>query len=62
MSRRGNCWDKSISESFFHTLKAELIQSNKYLNREHALRSIFQYREGYYNKKRMHSSIEYKTS
>lgn len=61
MSRRGNCWDNAISESFFHTLKVELIHQNKYLNREQAHRSIFQYIEGYYNKKRMHSSIDYKT-
>lgn len=61
MSRRGNCWDNAISESFFHTLKVELIHQNNYLNREQAKRSIFQYIEGYYNKKRMHSSIDYKT-
>lgn len=61
MSRRGNCWDNAISESFFHTLKVELIHQNNYLHKEQARRSIFQYIEGYYNKKRMHSSIDYKT-
>jgi putative transposase len=61
MSRRGNCWDNAISESFFHTLKVELIHQNKYLYKEQAQRSIFQYIEGYYNKKRMHSAIDYKT-
>ena len=60
MSRRGNCWDNAISESFFHTLKVELIHQNKYLYKEQAQRSIFQYIEGYYNK-RMHSAIDYKT-
>lgn len=61
MSRRGNCWDNAISESFFHTLKVELIHQNQYVTRDQAQRSIFQYIEGYYNKKRMHSSIDYKT-
>ncbi|MDI9818307.1 integrase core domain-containing protein [Tatlockia sp. PL877] len=61
MSRRGNCWDNAISESFFHTLKVELIHQNNYLHKEQARRSIFQYIEGYYNKKRKHSSIDYKT-
>lgn len=61
MSRRGNCWDNAISESFFHTLKVELVHQNKYLTREQARNSIFQYIEGYYNKKRMHSSLDYKT-
>ena len=61
MGRCGNCWDNAISESFFHTLKVELIHQNQYVTRDQALRSIFQYIEGYYNKKRMHSSIDYKT-
>jgi putative transposase len=61
MSRRGNCWDNAISESFFHTLKVELIHQNQYVTRDQAQRSNFQYLEGYYNKKRMHSSIDYKT-
>jgi len=61
MGRCGNCWDNAISESFFHTLKVELIHQNQYVTRDQAQRSIFQYIEGYYNKKRMHSSIDYKT-
>ena len=61
MSRKGNCWDNAISESFFHTLKVELIHQQKYLTRQEAKSNIFQYIEGYYNKKRMHSSIDYKT-
>jgi transposase InsO family protein len=61
MSRLGNCWDNAISESFFHTLKVELTHQNNYLTREQAKSSIFQYIEGYYNKKRMHSSIDFKT-
>ena len=61
MSRRGNCWDNAISESFFHTLKVELVHENTYLTRRDAKNSIFQYIEGYYNRKRMHSAIDYKT-
>jgi len=61
MSRKGNCWDNAISESFFHTLKVELVHQQKYLTRQEAKSSIFQYIEGYYNPKRMHSSIDYKT-
>jgi putative transposase len=59
MSRKGNCWDNAITESFFHTLKVELIHENCYKIREDARCSIFQYIEGYYNKKRLHSSINY---
>ena len=61
MSRKGNCWDNAIAESFFHTLKVELIHENRYKMRENARQSIFQYIEGYYNQKRLHSSIDYKT-
>lgn len=61
MSRKGNCWDNSIAESFFHTLKTELVHTNQYVTRHDARQSIFQYIEGYYNRKRMHSAIDYKT-
>jgi len=61
MSRLGNCWDNAISESFFHTLKVELVHQNNYLTRDEAKSSIFQYIEAYYNKKRLHSAIDYKT-
>jgi transposase InsO family protein len=60
MSRKGNCWDNAIAESFFHTLKVELIQENRYKTRETARQSIFQYIEGYYNQKRLHSALDYK--
>lgn len=59
MSRRGNCWDNAVAESFFHTLKVELVQQQLYLTRQDARQSIFQYIEGYYNRKRMHSAIDY---
>ena len=61
MSRRGNCWDNAISETFFHTLKVELIHQQHYKTREEAKQSIFQYIEVYYNQKRLHSSLDYKT-
>lgn len=60
MSRKGNCWDNAIAESFFHTLKVELIHGNRYKNREEAKQSLFQYVECYYNRVRMHSAIDYK--
>jgi putative transposase len=60
MSRKGNCWDNAIAESFFHTLKTELIHLEKYKTREEAKSSIFQYIVGYYNLVRMHSALDYR--
>lgn len=57
MSRKGNCWDNSVVESFFHTLKTELIYTMRYTTREIAKQSIFQYIEVYYNRVRQHSAI-----
>lgn len=57
MSRKGNCWDNSVAESFFHTIKTELIYSERYATREAAKQSIFQYIEVYYNRVRRHSTI-----
>lgn len=57
MSRKGNCWDNSVVESFFHTLKTELIYTERYATREVAKQSIFQYIEVYYNRVRQHSAI-----
>jgi putative transposase len=61
MSRKGNCWDSAPSESFFHTLKVELIHGRSFATRAEAKQEIFNYIESSYNKKRMHSSIDYKT-
>ncbi|WP_423064135.1 IS3 family transposase [Candidiatus Paracoxiella cheracis] len=61
MSRKTNCWDNAIAESFFHTLKTELVHVNDYTTRAEARQSLFQYIEGYYNHRRMHSAIDYKT-
>ena len=60
MSRKGNCWDNAISESFFHTLKVELVHQQRYLTRLMAKQSLFQYIERYYNRKRRHSAIGYR--
>jgi putative transposase len=57
MSRKGNCWDNSVAESFFHTIKTELIYTERYATRENAKQSIFHYIEAYYNRVRRHSAI-----
>lgn len=59
MSRRGNCYDNAITESFFHTLKTELIKQNKYRTRLEARLSLFEYIEIFYNRKRLHSALGY---
>jgi len=56
MSRKGNCWDNAVAESFFHTLKTELIYHEIYETKAQANRAIFEYIEVYYNRQRMHSS------
>ena len=59
MSRKGNCYDNAITETFFHTLKTELVNRTKYKTREEARRSIFEYIEIFYNRRRLHSAIGY---
>ena len=59
MSRKGNCWDNAPSESFFHTLKTELIHHENYLSRERAQQDIFEYIEVFYNRQRKHSTNGY---
>lgn len=61
MSRKGNCWDNAPMESFFHTLKTELIHHKSYATKEDAKRDLFQYIEGFYNRKRIHSALGYLT-
>ncbi len=56
MSRKGNCWDNAVAESFFHTLKTELVYHEIYETKAQANQSIFEYIEVYYNRQRMHSS------
>jgi transposase InsO family protein len=55
MSRKGNCWDNAVAESFFHTLKIELVHHCDYGTREEAKASIFEYIEVFYNRQRSHS-------
>ena len=59
MSRKGNCWDNSVVESFFHTLKVELVYTERYETRAEAKASIFNYVETYYNSVRRHSYTQY---
>ena len=61
MSRKGNCWDNAVAESFFKSLKTELIYGNKLIFRKQMESEIFQYIEIWYNRKRRHSSLNYKT-
>ena len=61
MSRKGNCYDNAFAESFFHTLKTELVYQTEFTTREEAKRAIFEYIEVFYNRERMHSGIEYLT-
>ncbi len=56
MSRKGNCWDNAVAESFFHTLKTELTHHEIYETKSKANQSIFEYIEVYYNRQRMHSA------
>jgi len=59
MSRRGNCWDNAPMESFFASLKKELVHHEDYATREQAKASIFEYIEAFYNRVRRHSSLGY---
>jgi len=61
MSRRGNCYDNAYAESFFSTLKKELIYRNRYKTREEAKAAVFEYIECWYNRRRIHSSLGYLT-
>lgn len=56
MSRKVNCHDNAVAESFFHTLKTELIHHEIYHTKEQAKRSIFEYIEVFYNRERNHSA------
>ena len=59
MSAKGDCWDNACAESFWSTLKTELVNHEHYATREQARRSIFEYIEVFYNRKRLHSSLGY---
>jgi len=59
MSRKGDCWDNAVAESFFGSLKRELVHHEKYKTREEARLSIFNYLETFYNSRRLHSYLNY---
>jgi putative transposase len=59
MSRRGNCYDNAVAESFFKTLKKELVRKQNFETREIAASKIFEYIEMFYNPKRRHSYLDY---
>ena len=59
MSRVGNCYDNAPMESFFGTLKSELVNERRYATRAQARSSIFEFIEGFYNRHRRHSSLGY---
>jgi len=61
MSRRGNCYDNAFVESFFRTLKVELIYTRKFKTRKEAKAAIFEFIEVWYNRQRLHSSLDYMT-
>ena len=59
MSKKGDCWDNAVAESFFHSLKTELIHHENFLTRKQANEKIFEYIEIFYNRQRLHSSNGY---
>ena len=59
MSRKGNCWDNAPTESFFNSLKNELIHGRRYRTRAEVRADVFQYIEGFYNRNRRHSTLGY---
>lgn len=61
MSRKGNCWDNAVAESFFHTLKTQLVFHRRFKDEEEAEQALFNYIEAYYNRRRRHSSNGYQS-
>jgi putative transposase len=61
MSRKGNCWDNSAMESFFHTLKTECTSHYHFENRDEAKKTVFEYIEVFYNRQRRHSYLNYQS-
>lgn len=60
MSRRGNCWDNAVAESFFSTLKTERISGKRWRTRMQLRDAVFDYIESFYNTRRLHSSLGYR--
>lgn len=61
MSRKGDCWDNAVAESFFATLEFELIEQQTFVSRDHARSAIFEFIEVFYNRQRLHQTLDYKT-
>lgn len=61
MSRRGDCWDNAVAESFFATLKFELMDRKPFESRRAARAAIFEYIEAFYNRQRLHQTLGYRT-
>jgi putative transposase len=61
MSRKGNCWDNAVAESFFATLKKELVRDQTFETRASARSQVFEYIEVFYNRQRAHSLLDYET-
>jgi putative transposase len=59
IGRKGECWDNAVAESFFATIKRELIDTRTWPTREGLRRAVFDYIEGWYNVRRLHSSLDY---
>lgn len=59
MSRKGNCWDNAVVESFFSTLKQELVYRTTFADHDAARAALFQYIESFYNRRRFHSALGY---
>jgi putative transposase len=59
MSRKANCWDNAVTESFFGVLKNELIHHECFVTRQEAKDKIFDYIEVFYNRSRIHSASDY---
>jgi putative transposase len=57
MSRTGNCWDNAVAESFFSTLKHELVHRRDFASHDEARAALFHYIEGFYNRRRRHSAL-----
>ncbi len=57
MSRKGNCWDNAVAESFFKTIKTECMAKHQFATTQEAFSVIFRYIEGWYNTRRIHSAI-----
>ena len=61
MSRKGDCWDNAVAESFWSTIKVELIHGVDFVSRAAAQQAVFEYIEVFYNRRRRHSTIDYRT-